>query len=105
MLIMDTQVYYLGCPGGHTWADDNCSHVLLTQVDAYAEDAQFYYWEDGQPLTTCHPSAAFKDGVKTSLECASGRKLQIDASDYPESLQVDGVTMPSYEWQLPCGKP
>jgi hypothetical protein len=105
LLIMDTEVYYLGCPGGHTWANDECSRVLLTQVDAYAEVAQFYYWADSRPLTTCNPAVAFKDSVKTSLECASGRKLQVDASDYPTSLQVDGVGMRSYEWQLPCGKP
>ena len=39
MLIMDTEVYYLGCPGGRTWVDDLCSRVLISQVDAYAEKA------------------------------------------------------------------
>ena len=105
MLIIDTGVYYLGCPGGRTWVSEDCTRALLTQVDAYAEAAQFYYWEDNRPLTTCNPVAAFKEGEKTSLACGSGRKLEVDASDYPSSLRVDGVTMESYEWQLPCGEP
>jgi hypothetical protein len=102
MLIMDTNVYYLGCPGGHTWVNDKCSSVLITQVDAYAEVAQFYYSEEGLPITTCLPPAAFKDGEVITVKCTSGRVLRVDAHDYPTTLKVNGESMRSWEWQLPC---
>jgi hypothetical protein len=102
MLIMDINVYYLGCPGGHTWVNDKCSRVLITQIDAYAEQAQFYYSENSFPITTCMPPAAFKDGEVVTVNCTSGRVLQVDAHDYPMTLKVNGEEMRSWEWQLPC---
>ena len=105
MLIIDINVYYLGCQGGHTWVNDNCSRVLITQVDAYAEATQFYYSENRVPLTTCLPPAAFKDGEVVTMKCTSGRVLQVDAHDYPMTLKVNGEGMRSWQWQLPCGRP
>jgi hypothetical protein len=101
MLIIDINVYYLGCRGGHTWVNDKCSRVLITQVDAYAEAAQFYYSEDGVPITTCLPPA-FKDGEVVTVKCTSGRVLQVDAHNYPMTLKVNGEEMRSWRWQLPC---
>jgi hypothetical protein len=100
---MDMDVYELGCPGGHSWVNDECSRVLITQVDAYAETALFYYAQDGLPITTCSLSVPLKGGV-TSVGCDSGRVLQIDARDYP-SLKVDGVDMRIFDGPLPCGRP
>jgi len=105
MLIMDMEVYYLGCPGGRTWVDELCSRVLISQVDAYAEKAQFYYWERGAPITSCSPPAALKDGELASLNCFSGRVLPMDASDYPETLKVDGVDLRVDDGPLSCNRP
>ena len=77
----------------------------MTQLDAYAYYAQFYFSEDTLLITTCLPPSAFKDGKVVTMKCTSGRVLQVDAHDYPMTLKVNGEDMRSYEWQLPCGRP
>ena len=103
-LVMDMSAYELGCPGGHSWVNDDCTRVLITQVDAYAETALFYYSEDGLPITTCSLPAPFKQGTVVSVTCDSGRVLQMDARDFP-TLRVDGVEMSVFDGRLPCGRP
>jgi hypothetical protein len=102
MLIMDMEVYYLGCPGGRTWVDELCSRVLISQVDAYAEKAQFYYWERGSPITSCSAPAPLKDGEVVSMNCFSGRVLRMDASNYPQTLDVGSVEMRVDDGPLAC---
>jgi hypothetical protein len=104
MLLFDMNAYTLGCPGGHSWVDAQCSRVLISQVDAYAETALLYYLEPGEPLTDCVLPTPFKTGETVDVECSSGKKLHIDAGDYP-ALLVDDVEMVLHDGDLPCTRP
>jgi hypothetical protein len=88
-------------PGITVTAD---TRVLITQVDAYAETALFYYSEDGLPITTCSLPAPFKEGTVVSVTCDSGRVLQMDAGDFP-TLKINGVEMSVFDGRLPCRRP
>jgi hypothetical protein len=101
MLIMDMTAYSLGCPGGHNWIDETCSRVLISQVDAYARTAIFYFVEPEHPITTCAAPAPFEQGTVVDLQCSSGKTLHMDATDYP-IVMVDGIEMLLYFGPLPC---
>jgi hypothetical protein len=101
ILIMDMKAYTLGCPGGRSWIDETCSRVLISQVDAYARTALFYFVEPEHPITTCEAPAPFKQGTVVDLQCSSGKTLQMDATDYP-MVTVDGIEMLLYGGALPC---
>jgi len=100
-LIMDMTAYELGCPGGHSWIDRECSRVLISQVDAYARAALFYFLDREHPITSCKLPAPFKVGEVVDVQCDSGQTMRVDASDYP-ALTVDGVEMVPYDQALPC---
>jgi hypothetical protein len=100
-LVMDMVPFELGCPGGHSWTDVGCSRVLISQVDAYARTALFYYLERGHPITDCKLPAPLKEGAIVDLQCSSGTKLKLDATEYPK-LAIDGVELQLYDGDLPC---
>jgi hypothetical protein len=99
-LLIDNELFYLGCPSNRVWIDSTCSRVLIARDER--QDSSYFLIDAGQPVTTCHVVESSFDGTAVDVECNSRRRdLKLETLEN-QLLKLDGVELKPYTGPLPC---
>jgi hypothetical protein len=101
IMVIDSELFYPGCPASRTWVDAACSRVLIARDER--PDSSYYFFEARQPVMTCHVVEGSFDGEAVEVQCYSGRQALKLQTVEDQLLQLDRVEMKPHSGPLPCG--